>query len=81
VQLAKEETVAKLDIMKINEAVTACAEALCGCTYSTLRFLLNNPYFAYEDIIYRRSVRALCSLFCGCPRLMILAQTEARIIA
>lgn len=70
-----EERVAKVNILSVNTITKSCFEAICGSTYTAIRFLLSS-IIPPDESVHKRAAQALCSVFVGCSRLMILAQSE-----
>jgi hypothetical protein len=74
---AREEAVATADILAASEEHVSSAvfEALCGHTYAAIRYLLTRLP-SQDEALSRRCTQALCSVFIGCPRLMVVAHNE-----
>lgn len=70
-----EERVAKMDIRQVYSVVESNFDAICGTTFAAIRFLLS-PHIPSNDALRKRAAQALCSVFVGCSRLIIVAQTE-----
>ena len=73
--LDMEETVARGSIESVHTVVKSCFQVICGSTYTAIKYLLS-PSLITDEAVKKRAAQALCSVFVGCPRLMILAQAD-----
>ena len=80
VYLVSEERAAKMSIFTVSSLDVVCSRALCAFTYCAVKYILALPDSSFIDVLKKRAVHALCSVFSGCPRLMIVAQNEVGII-
>lgn len=70
------ERLARADIATYTiSAVSVILPTLCGATYAAVRLLLSTRMPA-DELLRKRAAQALCSVFVGCPPLIILAQEE-----
>jgi hypothetical protein len=74
-----EETVAVVDIENLYTVIESCFQAICGSTYTAIKYLMS-PSLPPDEAVRKRAAQALCSVFVGCPRLMLIAQADVRIL-
>ena len=75
--LHHEESVARVNIEDVYTVTNSCFQAICGSTYTAIKYILS-PVLPPDEAVRKRAAQALCSVFVGCPRLMILAQADVR---